>query len=373
VRSPQVNSISSGNFAGFPVESLGVPGFSLWQVNLASKSSDKGHRIMSTVKVSIPATSANLGPGFDSMGLALGLSNSVEITETDDALTVDIQGEGAGATPENETNLIVQAAYTVFRRLDYRPRGLHFTLSNVIPLASGLGSSAASLVGGMVAANCLLDQPLSGDELLALAVEAEGHPDNVCPAFLGGLVISSYLDDHLTYHKMPIKPMEVALVLPAIRSKTHDMRAILPKSVLLTDAAANIGRAVMVAHALSDGDYDLLADAMQDRLHEPYRRASIPGFDQAVEGALEAGAAAVALSGAGPSLIAFAPSGHARIAGRMADILRATTGLGVRSWVLPVDTHGLVINGQEGYQITRRQEGQHRLARVGCQGPNRTG
>lgn len=300
---------------------------------------------MSTVRVTIPATSANLGPGFDSMGLALGLTNSVELSKTDNGLTVEIRGEGADTPSADATNLIVTAAYTVFKRVDYRPRGLHFVLTNSIPLASGLGSSAAALVGGMVAANTLLDEPLSGDELLALAVKAEGHPDNVCPAFLGGLVISSYMDEHLIYHQMPIKPMEVVLVLPAVQSHTKEMRALLPNSVPLKDAAANIGRAVLVAQALSEGNYDLLADAMQDRLHEPYRRAVIPGFEQAVEAALEAGAAAVALSGAGPSLIAFAPSRHAEIASSMANTLRVTIGQDARAWILPVDTQGAVING----------------------------
>lgn len=321
---------------------------------------------MSTVRVTVPATSANLGPGFDSMGLALGLANSVELSVTDNGLTVEICGEGAGITPEDETNMVVKAAYTVFKQVDYRPRGLHFTLTNSIPLASGLGSSAAAWIGGMVAANTLLDEPLSGDRLLTLAVKAEGHPDNVCPAFLGGLMISSYVDDRLIYHQMQVKPMEVALVLPAVEGHTEEMRALLPNRVLLKDAAANIGRAVLVAQALSEGDYDLLSDAMQDRLHEPYRREVIPGFDRAVESGLEAGAAAVALSGAGPSLIAFAPSGHKHIASRMAEAFQAATRQEARVWVLPVDTKGTVINGSDHYLVTRHHEDRHRLARVGC-------
>jgi homoserine kinase len=322
--------------------------------------------MMSTVKVTVPATSANLGPGFDSMGLALSLTNIVEISKTDDGLTVEIRGEGASTTPEDETNLVVKAAYIVFKQVDYRPQGLHFVLTNSIPLASGLGSSAAALVGGMVAANTLLDEPLSGDELLALAVKAEGHPDNVCAAFLGGLVISSYMDEHLIYHQAPINPMQVAVVLPAAQRHTKEMRALLPDTVPLKDAAANIGRAALVVQALSEGDYDLLADAMHDRLHEPYRRAAIPGFEQAVEAALEAGASAVAISGAGPSLIAFAPSGHAKIASSMADALKAATSQEARTWILPVDTKGSVINGKNHYLVTRYQENHHRLVRAGC-------
>lgn len=322
--------------------------------------------MISTVRVTVPATSANLGPGFDSMGLALGLTNTIELSKADDGLTVEIHGEGADTTPTDATNLLVKAAYTIFERVDYRPQGLHFVLVNSIPLASGLGSSAAALVSGMVAANTLLDEPLSGDELLALAVKAEGHPDNACAAFLGGLVISSYADEHLIYRQIPVSPMQVAVVLPAVQSHTEEMRALLPTSVPLKDAAANIGRAALVVQALSEGDYDLLADAMHDRLHEPYRRAAIPGFGQAVEAGLEAGAAAVAISGAGPSLIAFAPSGHAEIASIMANALQAATGQKARSWILPVDTQGSVINGTDHYLVRRYHENKRRLTRTGC-------
>jgi homoserine kinase len=322
---------------------------------------------MTTIKVSVPSTSANLGPGFDSLGLAIGLYNTVELTPTSSGLTVEVRGEGADTTPTDDTNLIVQAAYSVFKRVDYKPRGLHFTLTNAIPQASGLGSSAAALVGGIVAANTLIKQPLSDSELLALAVLTEGHPDNVCPAHLGGLVISNYVDGHLIYRRLPVEPMKVVVVLPTIQGcHTEDMRALLPDNVPLKDAAANIGRAALVAHALSEGDYGLLAEAMQDRLHEPYRRAVLPGFEQAVEAAFAAGAAAVALSGSGPSVIAFAQHQHNAIGEAMAMAFQTITGQGARVWVLPVDTQGTTIYRGRQRLPTGHQETPYRTTRVGC-------
>ncbi|MBN1428693.1 MAG: homoserine kinase [Anaerolineae bacterium] len=322
---------------------------------------------MATITVSVPATSANLGPGFDSLGLAIGLYNTIEIAPTTGVLVVEITGEGAGTAPTDDTNLIVKAAYAVFKRVDLHPDGLYFKLTNAIPLASGLGSSAAALIGGMVAANMLLDEPLEPGEILALALQTEGHPDNLCPALLGGLVVSSYVDHCLTYCRLPVAPMKVIVALPAIEGHhTQAMRALLPGSVPLKDAAANIGRAILVTRALAEGDYDLLADAMQDRLHEPYRRPAIPGIDQAAGAALEAGATAVTLSGSGPSLIAFAPAQHEQIGDSMAQAFQAATGQKARVWVLPIDTQGTVIRRGSRHLALRHRENLYRATRIDC-------
>ncbi|MBN1311356.1 MAG: homoserine kinase [Anaerolineae bacterium] len=313
---------------------------------------------MATIRISVPATSANLGPGFDSLGLAIGLYNTIELSKTASGLTLEIHGEGADTTPKDDTNLIVKAAFSVFKQVDYHPPGLHFVINNAIPVASGLGSSAAVLVGGMVAANILLNEPLAAGDLMALAVKAEGHPDNICPALLGGLVVSNYVDDHLIYRRLPVVPMKVVVALPAIQGHhTKEMRARLPSHVPLKDAAANIGRAIMVAQALSEGDYDLLADAMKDRLHEPYRRAAIPGFEQAAEAALDAGAKAITLSGSGPALIAFTPSHHKQIGESMGHAFQAATGKEAHIWILPVDTQGTVVYRGQQHPITHHQDG----------------
>ncbi len=297
-----------------------------------------------SVRVTVPATTANLGPGFDCLGLALGLRNAVEMDAlSEEGLTLRIEGEGAGRLPSDASNMLVKAAQRVFERAHRKPEGLAIRAFNAIPSGSGLGSSAAALVGGTVAANALLDKPLSRDDLLQIAVEMEGHPDNVSAALLGGLVASSYTPDALCARRVPVASMQVAVALPDVRTSTREMRAALPQTVPLVDATANIGRAVLVVQALMEGDYDLLCEVMKDRLHEPYRRKVIPGYDHAVQAAFEAGAAAIAISGAGPSLVAFAPKGHKAITEAMVQAFRHHGGVNARSWVLPVDLEGAQI------------------------------
>jgi homoserine kinase len=299
---------------------------------------------MKVVHVTVPASSANLGPGFDCLALALGLHNVVEFGEAEAGLTFSISGEGAETLPRDASNLVVRAAAAVFRKVGRAPGGLRIRQENQIPLLSGLGSSAAAILGGVVAANALLDDPLSHDEMLRTAVELEGHPDNVCAALLGGLVVSSYSRGDLVHTSVPIQPMRVVVALPQVSLSTAEARAALPKSVPLENAAYNIGRAALVVQALANGDYELLKEAMHDRLHEPVRQKFIPGYRAAVEAAQKSGAATVAISGAGPSLIAFAPDGHQAIARAMARALEEATGKSVRVWVLPVDTQGISIS-----------------------------
>ncbi len=302
----------------------------------------------SRVRVSVPATSANLGPGFDCLGLALSLYNTVEMSLVEDGVAVEILGEGHHSLPGDEKNTIVQAAYAVFDRVGERPSGLRIASANGIPPGSGLGSSAAALVSGIVAANTMLGDPLGRDDVLNLAVEMEGHADNAAPALLGGLVISSMTEDGLAVRRVAISPLQVALVTPAISTSTHEQRAALPSMVAFGDAAANIGRALLVVQALADADYDLLGVVMKDRLHQPYRRKSIPAYEQVVNAAYASGAAAVAISGAGPSLIAFAPSGLEAIGAAMAASFRQHAKIEARSRVLSIDT--------EGARITMRQD-----------------
>ncbi len=298
---------------------------------------------MNHVRLTVPATSANLGPGFDALGLALGLRNAVEMEIIAGGFKIDIQGEGASLLPRDASNAVARAVERVFQQVGEHTPPLRINLTNVIPPGSGLGSSAAAYVGGMVAANALLDQPLSRDDLLRLAVEMEGHPDNACAAMLGGLVISSFGEEGLIYRRVPVAAMKVVVARPDVHVLTEELRALLPKSILLKDAAINIGRAALVVQALAEGDTDLLGEAMHDRLHEPYRKMAIPGYGQTVAAALEAGAASVAISGSGPSLIAFASEGHQAIARAMTEALERATGKPVKAWILPVDPQGVQV------------------------------
>lgn len=294
------------------------------------------------VTVTVPATTANLGPGFDCLGLALALYNRVELCPAESGLSVSIEGEGTGVIPTDESNMMVQAAHRLFAHVGRPVPGLHFRQVNRIPVSSGLGSSAAAVLSGMLAANCLLPSPLSRAEVLSLATEIEGHPDNTAPALRGGLVLANQDGERLVVENLPIGDLHVIAVLPAFALSTIEARAVLPRDVPFADAIFNAGRVALLVQALAEGDYGRLGAAMQDRLHQPYRVPLIPGMEEAFIAARAAGAAGVALSGAGPGIIAFAAEGHEEIAASICEAF-ATAGLQSRSWILPVDRRGSVV------------------------------
>lgn len=274
------------------------------------------------ILVKVPATTANLGPGFDALGLALDLWNEAEFVATDDRqIRLTISGEGEGKLPTDADNPIVDAALKIFDMVKKPCTGLRIHCLNRVPISSGLGSSSTALLTGLLGANALLGSPFNDEEILKLAIETEGHPDNVAPAMLGGLVASIVYEGRVISLKLPAKanrsPMHVTIVLPDFDFPTKQARAILPKQVERKDAIYNISRAVLVTEALRTGDLDLLGKAMTDALHQPYRIPLIPGAQTAMEAARHAGAAAVALSGAGPSLIAFSSKQEAGIGAAM--------------------------------------------------------
>ncbi len=293
----------------------------------------------SKVTVTVAATTANLGPGFDCLGLALGLHNRVAFSEIDSGLSVIVRGEGADKIPTDDDNLVVQSAVRLFDHIGRRPSGLKVVQENEIPVGSGLGSSASAVLAGLLGANGLMGQPLSQSEILTLAVEIEGHPDNVAPALYGGLILSLAENGRFLIEPIQIPDMEVVIILPDFNLPTTEARAALPKQVSLADAIFNAGRMGLLVRALADGDYGRLASAMQDRLHQPYRLPLIPGMREAFSAVRQAGAAAVALSGAGPSLVAFGRDNHEAIA-QSAEGAFSEAGLASRSWVLAVDRAG---------------------------------
>lgn len=262
------------------------------------------------ILVRVPATTANLGPGFDALGLALDRWNDAIFSLREDGQTqVKVQGEGQGRLPTGEDNLIAASARRVYDLANVPFTGMEIECVNRIPLGSGLGSSSAAILTGMLGANRLLNEPFPADDLLQHAIEIEGHPDNLAPAMLGGLVVSMATDGNFISRRLDSinrhKPLHATIVLPEVNFPTAEARQVLPDRVSMQGAAENIGRAVMVTEALRSGDMELLGAAMQDSLHQPYRLPLIPGAAEALEAAREAGAAAAALSGAGPALIAF--------------------------------------------------------------------
>jgi homoserine kinase len=261
---------------------------------------------MKTVHVHVPATTANLGPGFDAIGLALDLWNEADFVQSDNRkVSITVSGEGEDSLPTDERNAILAAALQLYTLIGQDPAGLTIHCINRIPLISGLGSSSAALLTGLLGANALLGFPFSREQLLIMATQAEGHPDNVVPAMLGGLVASAVNDGQMVSRKLLISPMTITVVMPGFYFPTKIAREILPEYVLRQDAVFNLSRTVLVIKALETGDLVLLGEAMEDSLHQPYRLPLIPGAREAIQAAKQAGASAVALSGAGPSLIAF--------------------------------------------------------------------
>lgn len=298
---------------------------------------------MRKVTVTVPCSSANLGAGFDVLALALSLRNTVEFFETRQGIEIDVEGEGAEDIPTDTTNLVYRSAEAVFDHVGRRPEGLRIHAVNAVPPGSGMGSSAAAIVGGVVAANALIDARLSREALVRIAHGIEGHPDNVAAQILGGLTLVSAAEEELLVRRLDVPPLTVTVALPDFKLSTAEARRILPQEVALKDAIFNLGHAVFTVQALTAGDYELLRFAMNDRLHQPYRKRLIPGYDLVCAAARQAGAAALAISGAGPSIIAFAPRGHDAIANAMRRAFHES-GLKSRTFVLPVDRQGVQVS-----------------------------
>jgi homoserine kinase len=295
---------------------------------------------MREVIATVPATTANLGPGFDCLGMALQLYNRFTWRPLEAGLSVTVSGEGAAVIPPDATNLAVQAAERLFARVGQRPSGLSLHQENGVPVGSGLGSSATAVVGGLLGANELLGGPLTQAELLALAAEIEGHADNVAPALYGGLTLAATGETGaLIVESLPVADLTAVVILPDFALPTAVARAALPAQIPLSDAIFNLSRLALLLPALAAGDYGKLGLAMQDRLHQPYRLPLIPGMVEAMNAARQAGAAAVALSGAGPSLIAFAPDKHDQIA-RAVQAAFTAVGLTSRVYTLAIDRRG---------------------------------
>lgn len=282
------------------------------------------------LKIRVPATSANLGPGFDCLGLALDIWNENSF-EPAGEMSFRVTGEGADKLDNHPKNLLTKSFAQVYEVCGKTFTGVKVESHNNILLSSGLGSSAAAIVAGLFGANELLDRPLDTGELLKLATQIEGHPDNVAPALLGGLVVSVMDEDEIIARKHEVPEFTIVIVKPSIDLSTQAARAVLPKTISRADAIFNIGRTSLVVDALRCGDLDLLKKVMDDRLHQPYRLEHVPGGKPAYETAKKFGAAA--LSGAGPSIICFTERENANAALTMVKAAFEEQGISARGLV----------------------------------------
>lgn len=287
------------------------------------------------VRVQVPATTANLGPGFDCLGMALKFHNTVEMSvHTEKRLSIEVLGEGAQEIARDESNLVYRAALLLFRKVNFNPPGLRIRLINNIPLARGLGSSAAAVVGGLVAANILAGNRVPFREVLNMAHQLEGHPDNVAPALMGGVVVAVAVEGEVRCLKIDPPPgLKVAVAIPDFHLATQAAREVLPQQVGLADAVYNLSRAALLVASLQQGRLDMLSTAMEDRLHQPYRASLVPGLKKVLAAARLAGARGACLSGAGPTVVAFADSNLEHIARVMKETFRES-GVNARTLVL---------------------------------------
>ena len=257
------------------------------------------------IKIRVPATSANLGPGFDCLGMALDIWNEITF-EPAEKMSHFVIGEGAEKLNKGIRNLLTKAFAKVHQVCGKKLSVVKISAQNKIFMSSGLGSSAAAIVTGLFGANEILGKPLSQNDLLKLATDMEGHPDNVAPALFGGLIISVMTREEILWRRYELPDWTIVIVRPQVEWLTKTARAVLPKSISRTDAIFNIGRTSLVVDALRTGDLNLLQKVMDDRIHQPYRLRHISGGNAAYKIAKSFGAAA--LSGAGPSIINFVKS-----------------------------------------------------------------
>ena len=260
------------------------------------------------IRVKVPATTANMGPGYDVLGMALSQYSTFQCQE-DDKISLSIKGLESEklVNQDHEANLVVRSMNHLFKYVDKYPKGYKLEIINDIPLARGMGSSASAIVGGLLVANYLVGANLDQDEILKLATQIEGHPDNVAPALMGNIVLSTKApDDQVIYHSIkPFDDLTCVLFIPDYEVSTSMSRAVLPQSISMADAVHTSGHLSLMLAGFMTGNKDLIGQTMVDRLHEPYRKSLIKNFDDFKASALEVGAFAFSLSVSGSTIIAY--------------------------------------------------------------------
>ncbi|MCY4085273.1 MAG: homoserine kinase [Cyanobacteria bacterium MAG COS1_bin_9] len=302
-------------------------------------------RIGQKVVVDVPATTANLGPGFDCLGAALDLNNRFAMRRIEgggERFELIIEGTEGSHLRGGPENLVYRAAQRVWKAAGLEPVALEARVRLAVPPARGLGSSATAIVAGLMGANALVGEPLSKEKLLELAIDIEGHPDNVVPSLLGGLCMTAKAaSQRWRVVRCEWTPSVKAVVaIPSIRLSTSEARRAMPKAIPVGDAVVNLGALTLLLQGLRTGNGDLISDGMHDRLHEPYRWRLIKGGDQVKQAAMDAGAWGCAISGAGPSILALCEEDKGPAVSRAMVKAWEAAGVASRAPVLNLQTSG---------------------------------
>ena len=312
------------------------------------------------ISVKVPATTANLGPGVDCLGMALPVYNTITIEETvlpGTGIEINVMNDNEAADellmehiPMDENSIIYKAVELLYNSIGQTPSELKITVQSQIPIARGLGSSASVIVGGLLAANELLGRPADEVALLSIATEVEGHPDNVTPAIVGGLVLSSQEEDGSILYRKLNWPEEwnITVCVPDYELSTEISRSVLPKEVPMEDAVFNAKRLGMFIQAVNTKDAELMKLALQDKLHQPYRMKLVPGLDKIIENLKhEENVLGCVLSGAGPSIIVISQKNNLD---KIKSIIKDTwedMNVKVNIMTLPVENEGAQIISHE--------------------------
>ena len=302
-------------------------------------------RIGQRVIVDVPATTANLGPGFDCLGAALDLNNRFAMRRIEgggERFELIIEGSEGNHLRGGPENLVYRAAQRVWKAAGLEPVALEARVRLAVPPARGLGSSATAIVAGLMGANDLVGEPLSKEKLLELAIDIEGHPDNVVPSLLGGLCMTAKAASQRwrVVRCEWTSTVKAVVAIPSIRLSTSEARRAMPKAIPVSDAVVNLGALTLLLQGLRTGNGDLISDGMHDRLHEPYRWRLIKGGDQVKQAAMDAGAWGCAISGAGPSVLALCAEDKGMAVSRAMVRAWEAAGVASRAPVLNVQTTG---------------------------------
>ncbi|MBU3199047.1 homoserine kinase [Clostridium estertheticum] len=290
-------------------------------------------------EIKVPATSANMGPGLDTLGVAFKLYNRFIVEEIESGLEII----GCNKEFANNNNLVYTSMLKTFKKLQKDPKGVRLTFKTEIPVSGGLGSSATCILAGITAANKLCGDVLTKQEVLNYACEIEGHPDNITPAMIGGMTVSIMNEGANHYNKIPINgSIKFCALIPKLQLSTKSSRAVLPETIHFKDAVYNVGMVSMLIVSLVNGDYEGVKLACKDKLHQPYRMGLIKNYSQISSFVKESEALGVFLSGAGPTIMVMLKKDDSNTEGKLKEFLKGLSG----SWEtlnLEIDEDGLNI------------------------------